>query len=675
MTAESATPQSGTGPQRVTGPLRTVAMHRGSFTTGARGLQAITVSQGSDSPLSILSADGRRRASLPLPGSTGAWAVRGIGTTAYVGSYYQGLMYAVDTDAETEELTVRELGRPTPETKYVWDFAEVSDGSLIAATYPDASFVRYYPQTDETQTDEFRVLATLGTEDQLYLRAVAVDEDRDLVWGVIGVTPNEVVGVPLDPDVEADPIRIPLGDPTAVAHQIRYAAGRLWVVTNNRLWLIDPDTGSCRELTDPGTDDPVDNPAPNDNDEPLMRVIGGVLSEPFADVDGDLGLWLFDGSALCHLDLATLELTPVVDEPGSILGSTVHEGELWLWVSQTEAGQAVRELWQLDSSGSLQRHPADVAATPPHMLALGEVPDSPDLMVSAGQQGEFGRWDTVSATTPSLARPSQIESWVWDEGKLYLGAYPQAGLAVWDPVEGGVHQFVALHDSHHQSRPICVSVARHDGGRFLYAGTTPGYGLYAGGLTRVRLDDPEHPFEFWSVAGTVHAVRAYGDAVILSTSTEAGTGSRPVEGPGRLLRVRPGGDWRIEAETDLAYSCITALHVQDGQWYALADRTLCRLDPDSLELTPVVQFEGEGPAPRRGQLIGLPGQGRLLARVGGSAYAVDLAGASTERLMDGVIEVALSQWTDESGAHAVLWGVTAGEQPGAAYTDLLRLEL
>src|SRR5699024_7562040 len=189
---------------RLRGPMRTVLTHRATFGTGPDGAPlAYAVSQGTDSPLSVVDLAGRRLAGPSLPGSTGAWGlVGGPDGQCWIGSYYDGRSYHWDGHR------VHDLGRPTPETRYTWDLALTEDGTVLFGTYPDAALVAHHPERG------FVLLRRFGTDEVQYLRSLCWDPQRRIVWCAIGVTPNQVRGVFVD-EPDREPLIVAGLDPTA----------------------------------------------------------------------------------------------------------------------------------------------------------------------------------------------------------------------------------------------------------------------------------------------------------------------------------------------------------------------------------------------------------------------------------------------------------------------------
>ncbi|HLQ81991.1 MAG TPA: hypothetical protein VK103_00530 [Bacillota bacterium] len=610
---------------RLRGPMRTVLTHRATFGTGPDGAPlAYAVSQGTDSPLSVVDLAGRRLAGPSLPGSTGAWGlVGGPDGQCWIGSYYDGRSYHWDGHR------VHDLGRPTPETRYTWDLALTEDGTVLFGTYPDAALVAHHPERG------FVLLRRFGTDEVQYLRSLCWDPQRRIVWCATGVTPNQVRGVFVD-EPDREPLIVAGLDPTAVAHQLTLLGDRLFVVAGRRVWVADPDTLRARLLIDGS---------------------GGRLSEEYRGGSYFTGV----DDRLSRLDLASLRITEVPTDGdatgpyGGLLGSTVHHDTLHLI-----AGEQTPELVQVRDGAVRSRLPADVVATPPHMLHVLGLADGPELLVSAGQQGQIARWNPDTDLLGAPVSVGQVESWCWYDGEVYCGGYPRASLTVWDPdCVTPPRELVSLHDSHHQSRPVTVAVG--DGAAHL--GTTPGYGLRDGALTTVDLDSGAATVRMFPDE-TVSAVAVDGDALLVGTSPEAGTGTPEHDGHGRLLRIAERGSGADTAVVPAPHGAraVTALTRIGDQWWLLADQWLCRFDPRTLEVTTAHRL-ADGPS-GRGQL--LVSGASLLTCTAGTVRLVDPATGAARVLAEGVVRMAL---TDRA-----LWCVVRPESGGSAATDFLRID-
>ncbi|WP_152362199.1 hypothetical protein [Microlunatus speluncae] len=605
--------------------MRTVLAHRAAMgRTPAGDLVIHTVSQGTNAPLSVLDATGTRIAEVPLPGASGAWAVTSAADGGcWLGSYYQGLLFHWDGSAVTT------VGRPTPEATYLWDAVALPDGGVLVATYPDAAVVRYDPEQG------FRTVRRLGNEGQLYARALAFDHDRRMVWCGLGVSPCQLVGFPLD-DPEAE-LTVVTGIPTQlVPRQLIMLGGRIWFVSESELWSIDPDGLTAEPVA-----------------EAAALGACGYLSpehDGFAYLTGA-------GGALLRLDLAERRLDKIGQLPVSepMIAAEIDRDGLIILVGQQRAS-----LVRVGSGGEITAVPADLAATPSHMGHLIGVPDSGDLFLSAGQQGDIARWSPAGGELGPTSQIGQVESWAWTaDGTLIAGTYPQAALVEVEPADvTRPRVLVRLHESHHQSRPIAITSV----GRVAYLGTTPGYGLRDGALTRVDLDSGE--FRVAAMTDeTVHAIWWDGSALIVGTSPESGTGAPRRLGSGRLLRVDPD-TLAVLAESPVPGGARTAAAIAgdgDGLWL-IADHGLWRLDPATLAADHVLD-------------LGTGASARAAIHRYGSSLVIDIDGATW--LADP--ERRTKELLTEGGHHVAvvgrdLWAVVRPDQH-STFTDLRRIPL
>ena len=607
-----------------TTPMRTVLTHRAAMgRTPAGELMIHTVSQGTNAPLSVIDSTGARIAEVPLPGASGAWAVTSDGAGGcWIGSYYQGLLYRWDGRAVTT------VGRPTAEATYLWDAVALPDGGVLVATYPDAAVVRYDP------AGGFRTVRRLGNEGQLYARALCVDHERGMVWCGLGVTPCQVVGFPLDdPDAE---LTVVSGIPShLVPRQLIMLGGRIWFASDSEVWSIDPDGLTAEPVAD-------------------ASALGacGYLSP---EHDGFAYLTGADG-ALLRLDLAARRLERFAQLPTSepMIAAEIDDQCLIILVGQQRAS-----LVRVGFDGQVSAVRADVAATPSHMGHLIGVPDSTDLFLSAGQQGDIARWAPAGGDLGPTSQIGQVESWAWTAGgTLIAGTYPQAALVEVDPADvTRPRVLVRLHESHHQSRPIAITSV----GRVAYLGTTPGYGLRDGALTRVDLDTGE--FRVASLPDeTVHAIFWDGSALIIGTSPEAGTGAPRRPGFGRLLRVDPD-TLTVLAEAPAPGDARTAAAINgaDALWL-IADHGLWRLDPATLATDHVLDL-GTGESSRA---TIHPYGSSLVIEINGTVWLIDPRQGTSKPLAEGCHHVAVIDHD--------LWAVVRPDEQ-STFTDLRRITL
>lgn len=623
-----------------TGPLRTVLAHRAAVTrTADDQLRFWTVSQGTDAPLSVLDGDGRRLADVPLPGAGGAWGITALPCGGCViGSYFAGGMFTWDGVANSATA----LGVPTPDTTYIWDVVGLEDGTVLGATYPDASVVSHHLDRG------FTVLRSFGTDEIRYARALCVEPSSGTVWVGLGVTPCRVVGFPLD-DPESATYELTGLPDHLVPSQLSCHSGRIWIRAGSQLWSFDPA-------------DPVAERVVGTADD-----IAGHLSTPHA---GHAWVTGVDGE-LWRVDVHHRTATRTVDLGWGLLnGSEVRDGMLTGLFGQQRCVIGRIDVSDPARPQPLDTVPAEVKAVPSHMGHLIERPGSDtDLVLSAGQQGDIVAWHRSASPAEGEDRlgPSvtigQVESWTWSvDGGLYAGTYPRARLVEITPAAlAGQEQprvLVDLHDSHHQSRPIAICVSEGA----VHGGSTPGYGLRDGALTSVDLASGEVRVTMM-VDETVHAIAHDGDALLVGTSPEAGTGAPVRGGRGRLLRVDPvTHDVLAERQAPGGARTVAAISRVDGQWWAMVDHGLWQLDPISLELVHVVDL-GDGPS-ARAQI--LSHHRRLVIRVDGDVFAVDPSTTQVEQLSYGCGEIAV--------VGDQVWAIVQPEQ-GTTNTDLRRVDL
>lgn len=546
----------------------------------------------------------------PMPGASGsptvAVAPSGV---AYVGTYYQGQLFA--WDPETREMT--DLGRPVESETYLYGLTVAPDGTVYGGTYPNAHLFSYHP--DRGFTDFGKVT---DDDDVKYVRSTVYDPDEEAVF--VGTQPVPSVikfDLATQTFAETEPAA-PL--PGAAVLDLDYAQGRVIANVDNTLRAFDATANREVTVTDASTGDPVIG---------LGMAARGV-SEPR---DGKAYFSRSVGAAarLAYYDLTSdaIVTTDHVSTRGALIGygwTTEDDHEVLYALAGNYSGGGFRYDPVSDTSSALEYPFAPAPAGLQHVLPNA---DGTEIFFDAFLNGSTSRLDVASGELSPVARLGQVEDWTLgpeEETTIYAGTYPNGALLRYRPdqPEGADNPkvFVNLKETDAQIRPIDVQV--HDG--TLYAATAPDYGLRGGAIVTVDLASgavsatrnvvPDH---------TMASLAFLGDKVYAGSSTEGGTGTDPIPGTARLVEWDPATREVLRSIEPVAGAqAINALTVRNGRLVGLADSTIFELDPVSWKVIKSVPLEGGAgsQAGSRGELVHHP-NGYLYASVGDVTLALD----------------------------------------------------
>lgn len=564
----------------------------------------------------------------PMPGASGgptiAVAPDGV---VYVGTYYQGHLYA--WDPATKEMA--DLGQPVAGETYLFGLSIAPDGTVYGGTYPNAHVFSYHP--DRGFTDYGKPVAN---DEIKYLKSTVYDPDQNALF--VGTQPIpklfklDLASRTFSETTLAAPF------PGASVIDLDYAEGRVIANVNNTLRAFDSVANKEVPVTDASTGQPVTG---------LPMVARGV-SEP-RDHKVYFSRLVNAVSHLAYYDLTTDTIT-TTDKPstrGALIGygwTTEGDHEVLYALAGNYSGGGFRYDPTTGATASLSYPFAPAPAGLQHVLPTR---DGSEIFFDAFLNGSTSKLDVASGVITPVTRLGQVEDWTLgpeDETTIYAGTYPNGSLIAYRPDRpAGTDNpkvFANLKDNA-QIRPLDVQV--HDG--TLYAATEPDYGLRGGAIATVDLASGEVEVTRNVVQDHTMASLAFlGSKVYAGSSTQGGTGTDPIAGTAKLVEWDPATREVVRSIEPVAGArSINALTVHNGRLYGLADSTVFEFDPVAWKVIRAVPLDGVGAvrAASRGELIFHP-NGYLYASVGESIFALDPFTLTGERQAEKAYRLELS---------------------------------
>ncbi|MCW3820608.1 PQQ-binding-like beta-propeller repeat protein [Micromonospora sp. DR5-3] len=539
---------------------------------------------------------------LPLPGAQGGWAVAGhTDGTVYAGSFPNGTLYRWLPGAASVEV----LGRPTPDTTFIWALDTDEDGNAYGGTYTTSSGEgRVFAWN--AATGQFRDYGP-AMPGQAYVRALVVH------GGTIyaGTAPEaHVVAIDIKTGERRD-LGLRPGEPTGRFVHDLAVAGRYLLV----------------RVQGPGMTFAYDLAAQTWTD---LRIGGfgratsglGPRGEAYVDVSG----------SLVAVDVRAGTARAVGTQ-------TFGTGTALRWLP--EGGDDTRLLAGVDDGGVVLRYDPrrdETTLSRPALLGAPVTPQSlgegPDGLVYVGgyPSGGLAAYDPVNRRFLPTRRPfPQVEGMGSHAGRLYLGTYSGAQIHEYDPARPwqlGVNPRVVLDlGRQQQDRPFAVVSA----GQYLAIGTVPAYGTLGGVLS--LYDPATGTARTWRqvVADQSVISLAYQDGVVYGgTSVWGGLGAAPTTPDGKVFAVDVAtGEKRWELTPvpgDRAVSSLT--FGADGALWGLTGGRIFRLDTATGAVSVVatvadVDWGALDHYWRDGFLRHHPASGMLHGAAGGRIFSLD----------------------------------------------------
>ncbi|TDD46452.1 hypothetical protein E1286_20965 [Nonomuraea terrae] len=454
-------------------PLQDVLLIGGTVAPGPAGDPVIwSVSSGSPAHLNAVDpVTGAAAAWYDLPGADGSWAVTATPDgSVYTGTYGAGHLYRWTGDGG-----VTDLGRPIASESFIWSVAAGEGATVYGGTYPGGRLFAYDPATGVR--DYGRI-----SPDHVYVRSIAYaggkiyagTENPAAVFEVDAAT-GAIERLPAPPGID-------LTD--AWAYDVDVVQGHLYVRFGSAfpgpLHVWDIAAGAWVDVVEAAHGLDV---SPPDDQGGVYLIKGGELVryDPRTRETTSTGM-PFTGRVANARGIGWAELN-LPDYPGKSLVGLLWRGMMFRYNPQTGA----REFLQ----SGVQGEPIDITA----------IAEGPDGRVYTGGflNGGFAALDPRTGEREEFHTFSQTEGLAAHDGKLYVGAYPDARVYAYDPElpwhspeyspnpdPGAAENPERLFDLHadKQIRPRALASA----GRYLAAGTMPDLGHLGGVLA---LWDPE----------------------------------------------------------------------------------------------------------------------------------------------------------------------------------------
>lgn len=448
-------------------PLEDVLLLGGVAAPGPGG-QTVLWGASSGAPAHLNAVDpatGAEVARYDLPGAAGAWAVDATEDgSVYAGTYGDGHLYRW-----TGEGGVQDLGRPLASESFIWSVARGAGSTVYGGTYPGGRLFAYDPATGVR--DYGRLSPT-----HAYVRSLSYAGGK-----IYAGTEDPAAVFEIDAASGASrQLPTPDGlDPAGKwAYDVDAAGGYLYVryggASPGPLHVWDIAAGRWTGSLDAAHGLDV---SPPDADGAVYLIRSGELVryDPATGTTTGTGM-PFTGRVANTRGIGWAELG-LPDYPGRSVVGLLWRGLMFRYNPQTGAKSFVQT--------GIKGEPIDVTA----------LTEGPDGRVYAGGflNGGFAALDPETGAREEFHTFSQSEDMVAHDGKLYIGAYPEARVYSYDPAlpwnsteyspspePGPAANPARLFDlaADKQIRPRALVSA----GRYLAAGTMPDLGHLGGVL-------------------------------------------------------------------------------------------------------------------------------------------------------------------------------------------------
>ncbi|WP_188189773.1 PQQ-binding-like beta-propeller repeat protein [Nonomuraea sp. SYSU D8015] len=400
-----------------------------------------------------------------LPGAGGSWAVdAALDGSVYAGTYGDGRLYRW-----TDQGGVQDLGRPLPSENFIWSVAAGEGATVYGGTSPGGRLFAYDPASG------VRDYGRLSPA-HAYVRSVSYAGGKVYAG-------TEAPAAVFEIDAASGAVRrlpTPDGlDPAGKwAYDVNAAGGFLYVryggASPGPLHVWDIAAGRWTDMLDAAHGLDV---SPPDDAGAVYLVKGGELVryDPRTKATTQTGVPV-TGRVANTRGIGWAELG-LPDYPGKSVVGLLWRGLMFRYNPQTGAKSFLQT--------AVKGEPIDVTA-------LAEGPDG--RMYAGGfLNGGFAALDPKTGKREEFHTFSQSEDMTAHDGKLYIGAYPEARVYAYDPrlpwnsteyspspEPGPAANPARLFDlaADKQIRPRALASA----GRYLAAGTMPDLGELGGVL-------------------------------------------------------------------------------------------------------------------------------------------------------------------------------------------------
>lgn len=650
-------------------PITGLTVHEGAYGPGPDGrLYAYALSGGEKPQFGVVDvATNSQVASFPVPGARGGWGITvAPNGDVYLGTYFQGRLFRYSPAANT----FTDLGTPIPAgtggNRYLFGLSAAPDGTIYGGTYPGARVFAFYPETGE-----FETITTFATDANAYARATTYDHDRNVLYVAVGVAANRLMRIDLATK-EATRVNVDPALTAGMATDLRYIDGRIFLNANGRMSMIDAETLATIPLV---------NRESGASSNTVQAISRGV-SEPreglvyYSDIDpaGEDQSTESPQQRLMTLDLADGTYGPAPVESGPVHLTRAAIGFGW----EDAADGPVLHMFVGNYMSLGFRYDIRTAAMsqttyplPRGPVEVFNVEAGPDgnVYINSGINGEFVQYDPRTGGSVALPRTNQVERFLWHDGKLYQGMYPDANLQVWDPAHPDrVDVLTSLKRGYKQNRPFGLAADEER----IFMGTMPDYGHKNGAVTVYDKGTGEVSVTY--ADQTAAAVERVGDLLAVGTSRDISQGAGPLSPrPARMYLTDPASP----ELTDPIYA-VPAVHsytdfavAPDGLLWGLADGTVFAIDTTERRVVTTIVLAAETSGARNGRLF-FAGNGRLYAGFNSKVYEIDPVDGTYERMPVWMVSPSLG--TDGyiyggSGSHLVRIATPAAPERELALPD------
>jgi streptogramin lyase len=390
-------------------PLSDVLLIGGTVAPGPNGKTAIwNVSTGKPAYLNAIDpVTGASLLSAPLPGADGSYAVAATPDgTIYAGTYNNGHLYRWKPGSGT---TVEDLGRPIATETFIWRITTDEQGNVYGGTFPNGKVFRYDHATGAVR-DYGQVKAG-----QPYVKSIDYANGKVYTGSLpdahimeLDVASGAITELPSPPG---------LGDPAdKVVYDLNARAGRVYARISTAfpgpmyVWDIATRTWVDEIPNAHGLDI---SPVGDNGEIYLIQASELKKYDPATKTLGGTGL-TFTGRIQNTRSIGWAELG-LPDYPGKSIVGTLWRGEEFRYNPQT--GKS--EIFQTQ----VRREPIEILS-----VAGGK-----DKIYAGGfLNGGVSVVDPATGAT-TFNRFSQVEALLeGKDGKLWIGAYPEARLYSYD---------------------------------------------------------------------------------------------------------------------------------------------------------------------------------------------------------------------------------------------------
>lgn len=528
-----------------------------------------------------------------LPTGDGTWAAAAVGTDLYVGTYTPGDIHKVDTRTGT----ATKVADVKPDN-FIWCLDAAPDGKIYAGTYPRGRVVEYDPATGQTR--DFGQ-AVAGEQ---YVRSIAVDDTT--IYAGVGAKAH-LIAIDRVTGAKREILPAELADRTFVG-TLALEGGLLaaGLSATGDLMLMETADPARHVLVDAPGDSYVTAigiDAPNNDVYFGTRPSGTLYRYDRDTAKLDKLAVPYDGASFTRIFIGGGKVTGVLTS--SIVEYDLATGEL-TGVDLTQAGM------------------------PPAPELAMAVTATRDQVLVSGKAGVQVHDLATGASTRTFV-PGEAKAMTVVGKQVYLSIYTLA--YVFGMRQDGSDLKRLTRVGEEQNRPLDAHYDRLLGR--LLIGTQPEYGLHGGALA---LYDPRRDkmetFRNVVQNQSIRSVTSMLGTAYVAGEIAGGLGTTPVEKEAKLAafdlltkRVR----WSVVPVSGA--TSISDLVAHRGKLYGIADTgVLFEFDPWRKQVTRTLQVPLS--AARSGTLVAT--HGRVYGTDGKTIYRLDPSAMTISPVVEGL---------------------------------------